>query len=92
MYIKHIMYRNIVNIPKIISKELIVTLQKQQQIIEKTNNETNVIKHIPQPPTKNVCCENGCSNCVWNIYFNNMNDYRKKLEIYENLKIPNKGK
>ena len=87
------MYRNIINIPKIISKELIATLQKQQQIlIEKKNYETNVIKNIPKPPGKNVCCENGCSNCVWNIYFNKMNAYRKKLEIYQNLKIPNKGK
>lgn len=74
------MYRNIFkNVQRTISKELIAILQKQQQIlIEKTNYEKNLIKQIPKPPRKNECCESGCSNCVWNIYFNNLYDYRKK--------------
>ncbi|KAF2078520.1 hypothetical protein CYY_000145 [Polysphondylium violaceum] len=35
--------------------------------------------HQPLPPTN--CCGSGCANCVWDVYFEEMDEYNKKLKI-----------
>lgn len=34
-------------------------------------------------PEEEECCGSGCANCVWDIYDQRMEQYRKSMEQYE---------
>lgn len=31
----------------------------------------------PQPPSDGECCDSGCSMCVWDIYYEEMREWRE---------------
>ncbi|KAI4314807.1 hypothetical protein L6164_027678 [Bauhinia variegata] len=48
---------------------------------EKKNKETEkVLKEIPPPPEKPLpgdCCGSGCIRCVWDVYYEELEEYNK---------------
>ncbi|KAM9963004.1 hypothetical protein ACTFIW_006225 [Dictyostelium discoideum] len=49
---------------------------------EEDEKEVTDIKDLKKPiPPTNLCCGSGCgSSCVWEVYFNEMDEYNKKLK------------
>ncbi|KAM9995591.1 hypothetical protein ACTFIY_001782 [Dictyostelium cf. discoideum] len=53
---------------------------KEYNSNEEENEVTDKDLKKPIPPT-NLCCGSGCgSSCVWEVYFNEMDEYNKKLK------------
>ncbi|MCW3481153.1 oxidoreductase-like domain-containing protein [Neisseriaceae bacterium JH1-16] len=37
----------------------------------------------PEPPADGACCDSGCDPCVWDIYREQMDDYRAQLAAWK---------
>ncbi|WP_269531543.1 oxidoreductase-like domain-containing protein [Chitinimonas sp. BJYL2] len=37
----------------------------------------------PIPPDDNLCCKSGCVPCVWDMYDEDLAEYRKALAAWE---------
>ncbi|MDN0076060.1 oxidoreductase-like domain-containing protein [Crenobacter sp. SG2303] len=37
----------------------------------------------PEPPADGACCDSGCDPCVWDIYREQMDEYRAKLAAWK---------
>ncbi|KAJ7968481.1 UPF0651 protein, mitochondrial [Quillaja saponaria] len=47
---------------------------------KKEDSEKKESKEIPQPPEKPLpgdCCGSGCVRCVWDVYYEELEDYNK---------------
>ncbi|KAN0031678.1 hypothetical protein ACTFIV_005543 [Dictyostelium citrinum] len=55
---------------------------KDNPSIKEEQEDVNDIKNLKKPiPPTNLCCGSGCgSSCVWEVYFNEMDEYNKKLK------------
>ncbi|MGB0733312.1 MAG: oxidoreductase-like domain-containing protein [Pontibacterium sp.] len=38
----------------------------------------------PQPPANGECCEGGCNPCVWDFYYEEMDEWKAKQEAIKN--------
>jgi hypothetical protein len=48
----------------------------------------------PEPPEKPLpgdCCGSGCVRCVWDIYYDEVQDYQKALAAHEAAGVPAAG-
>ena len=57
-------------------KELIVTLKLRSKLEHKPIILPK--KTIPIPPKPWECCDSSCPNCVWILYFNELEKFNKK--------------
>ncbi|XP_047046940.1 NADH-cytochrome b5 reductase-like [Lolium rigidum] len=49
----------------------------------------------PEPPEKPLpgdCCGSGCVRCVWDIYYDELQDYQKALAAHEAAREPSGDK
>lgn len=63
------------------------TMDNKNTVESKTNNKTGSEKNqekskitIPPPPEKPLpddCCGSGCVRCVWDIYYDELEEYNK---------------
>ncbi|MFY9179116.1 MAG: oxidoreductase-like domain-containing protein [Venatoribacter sp.] len=41
------------------------------------------MREQPTPPGDNECCESGCCPCVWDTYYDEMNQWRQEKAAQE---------
>jgi hypothetical protein len=63
------------------SKNL-VEASKEETNKKETEDKKEVGVSVPPPPEKpepGDCCGSGCVRCVWDVYYDELEDYNKQL-------------
>lgn len=50
-----------------------------------TCNKENQKMSKPQPPAEGACCDSGCSPCVWDTYYANLQAWRIEIARQKTL-------
>ncbi|KAK1422152.1 hypothetical protein QVD17_25073 [Tagetes erecta] len=65
------------------AKNEIKTADDSSVVVVKDTKETKKPSEIPPPPEKPLpgdCCGSGCVRCVWDVYYEELEDYNKLLK------------
>ncbi|KAF8377887.1 hypothetical protein HHK36_031275 [Tetracentron sinense] len=55
-------------------------LKEKKKIEEKDEEEGNELPPPPEKPLPGDCCGSGCVRCVWDIYYDDLEDYNNRCK------------
>ncbi|KAG7550956.1 Oxidoreductase-like N-terminal [Arabidopsis thaliana x Arabidopsis arenosa] len=61
------------------SQNLVEASKEEEKEIEDKKKEEVSVPPPPEKPEPGDCCGSGCVRCVWDVYYEELEDYNKKL-------------
>ncbi|KAJ1569986.1 hypothetical protein HK096_007221 [Nowakowskiella sp. JEL0078] len=58
--------------------QVLKDMRDNKSFYHQNTSDSNI---LPNPPGAEDCCQSGCSNCVWDIYAKDVNEYERKLSL-----------